>query len=104
MAMPFDPLPDHALPDDETLDPYSARVARAVERVGPAVAHIAASGADGRRRGSGSGVVFTPDGYLLTNHHVVAGVVRLAAPFPAGSEFEAVPVGAAPATDPASRT
>ena len=41
--MPFD-----ALPDDDALDPYSARVAHAFERVGPAVAHIAALGPDHR--------------------------------------------------------
>ena len=92
--MPFDPRPV-----DETLDPYSERVAYAVETVGPAVAHIAARGADGGHRGIGSGVVYTPDGYLLTNHHVVAGAQRLAASMPDGSEMEATQVGADPATD-----
>ncbi|HJU15161.1 MAG TPA: trypsin-like peptidase domain-containing protein [Stellaceae bacterium] len=94
--MPFDidtPI------EDEILDPYSARVAAAVERVGPAVAHIAAAGQDSRPRGIGSGVVFTPDGYLLTNHHVVAGAARLTASLPDGRRFEAKPVGDDPATD-----
>jgi S1-C subfamily serine protease len=95
--MPFDPLDIHA--EDEVLDPYSARVAAAVERVGPAVAHIAASGRDGRPRGIGSGIVFTPDGYLLTNHHVVAGAAGLAASMPDGRRFEAKLVGGDPATD-----
>src|SRR5260221_9131739 len=68
LRMPFD-----SLPDDDALDPYSARVAHAFERVGPAVAHIAAIDPERRSRGIGSGVVFTPDGYLLTNDHVIAG-------------------------------
>ncbi|MGH7054652.1 MAG: S1C family serine protease, partial [Stellaceae bacterium] len=95
--MPFDL--SHAAAEDEALDPYSARVAAAVERVGPAVAHIAAQGPDGRPRGIGSGVVFTPDGYLLTNHHVVAGAKTLAVSMPDGRRFEAKPVGGDAATD-----
>ena len=53
--MPFD-----ALSGDDALDPYSARVAHAFERVGPAVAHIAAIDQEDRSLGIGSGVVFTP--------------------------------------------
>ena len=92
--MPFD-----VLVGDDALDPYSARVANAFERVGPAVAHIAAIDAEGRSRGIGSGVVFTPDGYLLTNNHVVAGAARLIASMPDGDQIEATPVGYDPATD-----
>src|SRR5438477_1206518 len=92
--MPFD-----VLPGDDALDPYSARVATAFERVGPAVAHIAAIDAEGRSRGIGSGVVFTPDGYLLTNNQVVAGAARLLASMPDGRQIEARPVGYDPATD-----
>jgi S1-C subfamily serine protease len=91
--MPFDVLTEDAL------DPYSARVAHAFERVGPAVAHIAAIDQEGRSRGIGSGVVFTPDGYLLTNNHVVAGAARLVASMPDGHQIEATPVGYDPATD-----
>ena len=92
--MPFD-----VLPQGDTLDPYSARVANAFERVGPAVAHIAAIDQEGRSRGIGSGVAFTPDGYLLTNNHVVAGAARLVASMPDGHQIEAKPVGYDPATD-----
>jgi len=92
--MPFD-----VLPEDDALDPYSARVANAFERVGPAVAHIAATDREGRSRGIGSGVVFTPDGYLLTNNHVVGGAARLVAAMPDGRQIDAVAVGHDPATD-----
>src|SRR5258708_20869747 len=92
--MPFD-----ILPADDALDPYSARVAHAFERVGPAVAHIAAIDQEGRSRGIGSGVVFTPDGYLLTNNHVVAGAARLVASMPDGRQIDATPVGYDPPTD-----
>src|SRR5204862_6219591 len=92
--MPFD-----VLPGDDALDPYSARVATAFERAGPAVAHIAAIDDLGRSRGIGSGVVFTPDGYLLTNNHVVAGAARLVASMPDAHQLEAKPVGYDPAPD-----
>lgn len=51
------------------LDAYSSSVAEVVERVGPAVASVRV----GAGAGSGSGFLFTPDGYLLTNSHVVRG-------------------------------
>jgi S1-C subfamily serine protease len=51
--------------DEELLDAYSRAVVHAVETVGPAVVRVEAG------RGSGSGVVFTPDGLILTNHHVI---------------------------------
>src|SRR5215469_16686773 len=93
--MPF----DLALDDSEELDPYSARVANAVERVAPAVAHIRVSDEQRHPRGSGSGVVYTPDGYLLTNHHVIADAARVSALLPNGREIDAAIVGSDPATD-----
>lgn len=68
------PTPDPR--DAEALDAYSSIVTRVAQTVTP---HVAALQVTGRSRGgqsragAGSGVVFTEDGYLLTNAHVVAG-------------------------------
>jgi S1-C subfamily serine protease len=69
------------------------------DRVAPAVAHIRVSDEQRHPRGSGSGVVYTPDGYLLTNHHVIADAARVSALLPNGREIDAAIVGSDPATD-----
>ncbi len=93
--MPYDAPspPDEAL-GDETLDPYSARVAHAFDIVGPAVVHILA---EGPRQGTGSGVLYAPDGYLLTNSHVVSGASRISAKLTDGRQFVSTLVGDDPA-------
>jgi S1-C subfamily serine protease len=57
--------------DAEALDAYSTAVTRVAERLLPSVASL--STPRGRGRGAGSGVVITPDGFLITSAHVVAG-------------------------------
>jgi S1-C subfamily serine protease len=89
--MPLDALAE--------LDPYSLQVTRAFDSVGPSVVHIVAFRADGKPAGQGSGVIFTPDGFVLTNRHVVAGAARLRASLTDGRGFEALPVGEDAATD-----
>jgi S1-C subfamily serine protease len=96
--------------DADLLDAYSAVVVRAVERIGPAVAHLAVWSGRARtsRRvrgdeiqpaGSGSGFIFTHDGFLLTNSHVVDGAERIRATFADGSSYDAHRIGSDPDTD-----
>ena len=86
----------------DPLDAYSAAVVGAVEQVGPAVVSVYVGGAaeaERARGGAGSGVVVTPDGYLLTNEHVVQRVTEARVTFVDGRTVAAVVAGRDPATD-----
>ena len=89
--------------DAELLDAYSRAVTAVVERIGPAVVSIHVD--EGRRSsefepaGAGSGFVITPDGYILTNSHVVANAREIRALFIDGHKLMATVVGRDPSTD-----
>jgi S1-C subfamily serine protease len=91
---------DASRPDSEereALDAYSNVVVQVAERLRPAVVNLRSG--RGRREGSGSGVLFTPDGFLLTNHHVVQGADRVRVRLGDGQEVAGRVVGADPWTD-----
>src|SRR5687767_12481963 len=79
--------------DRDLLDAYSEAVIHAVEQVGPAVVRIDAA------RGGGSGVVFTPDGFILTNNHVVEAGGPITAILPDGRSIRAESIGRDAHTD-----
>lgn len=82
--------------DAELLDAYSQAVTGVVDRLSPSV--LSVSGANGSG-GSGSGVLITPDGFALTNSHVVNGRNRLFVATNEGDRIDAEIVGDDPATD-----
>lgn len=95
----FPSLPDEGPPpdDDQAFDAFSKVVVNVAERLRPAVVHLGAG--TGRRQSSGSGVLFTPDGLLLTNHHVVAGEERVRVKLQDGRQLSGRVVGNDPWTD-----
>jgi S1-C subfamily serine protease len=100
------PSPDAAADDaltlaieDEALDAYSTAVSTAAARLIPSVASLRVERRGGWGGGSGSAVAFTPDGFLVTNAHVVAGADRGTATFVDGDELKFEVVGRDPLSD-----
>jgi S1-C subfamily serine protease len=92
------PINEPARTDADLLDAYSQAVIHVVETVSPAVVSVAGRDKDGRG-GAGSGFIIAPDGYALTNSHVVEDRPQLVAETAEGDRLRAELVGDDPATD-----
>lgn len=86
-------------PEANALDAYSHAVIAAVDRVGPAVVSLSLQRGRRSEGGMGSGVLVAPDGYVLTNAHVVDGSTGIEATFTDGRTFDARVVGLDRSTD-----
>jgi S1-C subfamily serine protease len=88
--------------DAVLLDAYSRAVVKVAETVGPAVIAVRIrqnNGGPWAREGAGSGVVITPDGFVLTNNHVVENAADLSVTLTSGETYAVRVVGCDPATD-----
>lgn len=101
-----------AATDTEAFDAYSRTVIQVVQRVAPAVVQIGVTKevvartqfggiVPHRSEGAGSGIIFTPDGYVLTNSHVVDGANRIVVTLANGQDLPGQIVGEDPETDTA---
>src|SRR5690242_737473 len=85
--------------DDDLLDSYSRTVSTVAAAVSAGVVRVDVIAANGRRAGTGSGFVFTPDGYIITNSHVVHGGTRFVVQTSEGESYAGFKVGDDPHTD-----
>lgn len=92
--------------DQPGIDPFSQLIINAVERVSPAVVQLIVQKAERRRTNegegaSGSGFVISPEGFIVTNSHVVNKAEKIEVNFPDGTSYLADAVGEDPSTDTA---
>jgi S1-C subfamily serine protease len=85
--------------DGELLDAYSQAVTTTVKQAGPAVVHIQSRSEKRGQGGTGSGFLISPDGFVMTNSHVVHGAEEVRAQTPDGRESRAYVIGDDPDTD-----